>query len=331
MAKSSTKQKTYTTIQIEKHLKTMDKLRRRRIQAKTEALAGRGLPPRPRGPAFHFGCPSFFASLRPIDEAAVGVDLGRYERNGGADPSVHVWGASWPDYDQPVDGEALLSALSAAWPTISRPFRRGREPYTAGPKETADLGALAGDPALPLLRFVAEGPGLSIEHAGGRMEFGAECLIVVESLLAFGDKLAELFPEGRGAEAWASTRGFADVFPWAEESWKEDSKQPPKDAEDAFYAAKSGLGAEEWAAHALAHLVEVYSSDKHVPFPDLSKAGTADRPDEERVSKAAELLQTDRAGFERLALHEFRVGCRAAAYYAKWPKDASGERPETSP
>jgi hypothetical protein len=324
MAQSKRKVGYISGVQMRKHLKTMRKLRRRDMARRIAALAERGLTPRPRGPSHLWGCPSFSVCLRVIGDGTVGLDIEHDRRErpegrwSGLAPFVHIWGAAWPDYDQTVRAAPLLAGLAAAWPVVARPFLEGRPVFEPGPRQEADLAALVGDPSLPPLRIVAEGPGIKIEHAGGVFDPKGESLIVVECLLALGDKLAALLPGSAEAARWTEVRGLAEVFPWSEEGVDVPRRL---EAEEAFYAAKFGLAADGWERHMLTHMTELHiNNTEYVPFPDLAQPPPPRDGLDARVDEAAARVHMPRDEFLAMARHEFLVDCRAVVYYLKWPE-----------
>jgi hypothetical protein len=313
------RERTYSMVQTKKLMKGWQKLQHRQKAARIAALAEQGLPPRPRDNTFIWGCPSFSISLRKIDSETVGITLGHATAGRPrGETFIYVWGAAWPDYDQSVEARPLLRGLIAAWPVIARPFLKGRAVFTPGPRVEADLAAMTGDATLPALCVVADGPGLQFEHANGAYDPESESLIVVECLLAMGDKLAELLGGAPEAADWAEVRALADVFPW---SFRDDGDTDDEQGaiEDRFYAAKFGLDPVAWERHMLAHMTARYLEGTPHAFPDLR----ASLPDEnvlkEQLLRTLERVGENRDEFLRMIRAEFRMECRAEIYYAKWP------------
>jgi hypothetical protein len=293
----------------------------RDYEARVAELRARGVEPRPQGVSTTFGCDTFSVSIRPLGEGRVGIDVafGRFE-----DGRDQIWGEEAPAPDFEADASALLNGLAAAWPVLSRPFRRGAPPYQPGPTEAADWGALSGIPGIPSLRFVAEGPGLRIEHDGGRFDPQAECLIAVEALLAAGDLLAEQTNDAAAAAAWREVRDLADVLPFPPMG-PTDFEARDIPGEEAFYAAKLGTDVERWRGHMLALAVDL--REKWKPFPeDLASEPPPAAETQARIAAMARSCGMDEAEFVAMALHEGAIESRQQCFYKLWP-----ETPDSSP
>ncbi len=292
-------------------------------QQAIEMLAAEGIVPCSREGVWSIGVPGVFSvSCREIDAEQVGMRVCVYARAERAEKAIatYIWGAPWPDHDQAVNTTRLLDALTVAWPVIARPFRRGGQPYQEGPREVADLAALIDNEALPRLVFVANGPALAIEWQSARFEPGAECLIVVESLLMLGDLLADRINGSTSAIAWTNIRVLADVFPSQPDFAPENATfSIPPDAELNFYAEKYETECDSLRRWGLRHIANWYLTDRHTVLPNALDAIPSWEEVAPLVEKLGVRMGRDEKETIEAAENEFLIECRNHFYYKRWP------------